>query len=309
MRVFIGSSTESNDSMREIATWLEEEGHDPMPWDESFSPGDYTFQRITEISKQVDAAIFVFSEDDKSWYRGDPIIQPRDNVLMEYGLFAGQLGKERAIVCRKGEPKNSTDLHGIVYVDLNKPQRARRDIIKWVRGLKQPTATTNEAGLLERTPQAVESPVQVPGTSSIYLVSKISGKCLDVTAASYEAGAKIIQHFIHGGKNQKWMLEPVEPGYYRIVSTHSGKYLDVVGGSRDNAIDVIQNSPNEGDSQKWSLQPAGNGFYRIIAKHSDRCLDVWEGSEQDGARIVQHDIHDGGNQMWLLLSAGALTPP
>jgi hypothetical protein len=137
MKVFLGSSTESREDMREVARWLEDAGHEPMPWDEPslFLPGENTFSKIIEISKLVDAAIFIFSEDDRVWYRQDSVIQPRDNILIEYGLFAGALGQKRAIVCRKGTPKNATDLLGIVFVDLNMPHKARVSIRAWVSNL------------------------------------------------------------------------------------------------------------------------------------------------------------------------------
>jgi hypothetical protein len=137
MRIFIGSSTESKDAMGEVASWLEESGHEVLRWDEPslFLPGENTFSKIIEISKRVDAALFVFSEDDKVWYRQDTVTQPRDNILIEYGLFAGALGQKRAIICRKGTPKSATDLLGIVNVDLNVPHKARLSIRAWVNNL------------------------------------------------------------------------------------------------------------------------------------------------------------------------------
>ncbi|MGJ0701512.1 TIR domain-containing protein [Clostridium perfringens] len=41
-----------------------------------------------------------------------------DNVLLEYGLFAGELGEENVIFICKGNPKIATDLKGITHLDL-----------------------------------------------------------------------------------------------------------------------------------------------------------------------------------------------
>lgn len=41
----------------------------------------------------------------------------RDNVLFEYGLFAGALGKENVCFVCKGHPKLASDLKGITYID------------------------------------------------------------------------------------------------------------------------------------------------------------------------------------------------
>ena len=139
MKVFLASSTESIEDLQEIASWLEELGHEPMAWDMPtlFLPGDNTFSKLIEISKRVDAAVFIFSEDDIVWYRTDTLLQPRDNVLIEYGLFAGALGQKRAIICRKGQPRSATDLQGIIVVDISqgKKQRARLKFNAWIQNL------------------------------------------------------------------------------------------------------------------------------------------------------------------------------
>jgi Predicted nucleotide-binding protein containing TIR-like domain len=127
MDIFIGSARESEDAMRWLASCLEEYGHKPISWDDPglFPPGENTFLRLIDISKSVDAAIFIFSEDDKVWYRGDAAQQPRDNVLIEYGLFSGQLGPKKAIICVDGKPKSASDLLGISYVSISEKRRAR----------------------------------------------------------------------------------------------------------------------------------------------------------------------------------------
>jgi hypoxanthine phosphoribosyltransferase len=139
MRVFIGSSNESSEALAWVEKSIESAGHQPLRWDkkELFPLGEYTFSRLMEISKTVDAAIFIFSEDDHVWYRKESTSQPRDNVLIEYGLFAGQLGTRKAIVCVDGKPKISTDLAGIINLDIGKDNRrqARKEIKNWLQSL------------------------------------------------------------------------------------------------------------------------------------------------------------------------------
>lgn len=139
MRVFIGSSNESSEAMAWVEKCIESSGHQPLRWDKKslFPLGEYTFSRLMEISKTVDAAIFIFSEDDRVWYRMESTSQPRDNVLIEYGLFAGQLGTRKAIICVDGKPKTSTDLAGIINLDIRKDNRrkAGKEIKKWLQSL------------------------------------------------------------------------------------------------------------------------------------------------------------------------------
>ena len=120
MKIFIGSSKEQIPQMRNIAVQLEQLKHEVVRWNKPglFTVGEYTFESLVEISKQVDGAVFIWGEDDDIWYRGEFTSQPRDNVFLEYGLFAGQLGKEKVIIAKSGNPKISSDLQGITFLSL-----------------------------------------------------------------------------------------------------------------------------------------------------------------------------------------------
>ncbi len=143
MKIFVASSRESLKLVREIGVWLEEQGHEPLPWDKPglFMPGEQTFNILMELSREVEAAVFVFGADDEVWYRGDTVPQPRDNVLIEYGLFAGALGLQKAIVCRDGKSKKPVDLAGLTYIDVSQArrERARLELSLWARRLSRST--------------------------------------------------------------------------------------------------------------------------------------------------------------------------
>jgi ricin-type beta-trefoil lectin protein len=95
-----------------------------------------------------------------------------------------------------------------------------------------------------------------PGDDGYYsrLVSRQSGKCLDVSGASTEDGAPIILWQCHGGANQQWRLEPFGEEY-RLVARHSGKCLDVTGWSPENGTRIIQWQCNGGANQTWLIRP------------------------------------------------------
>ena len=76
----------------------------------------------------VDAAVLIFSEDDQVWYRGDLGSQPRDNVLIEYGLFLGRLGQPRVIFCVRGKPRIAQDLQGITFCNLSNTDHCRKPV-------------------------------------------------------------------------------------------------------------------------------------------------------------------------------------
>jgi hypothetical protein len=127
MKIFIGSSRERSNLVASIEVWIEQQGHEPVPWYQPglFGIGEHTFKTLIQISRTVQAAVFVFSPDDQIWYRGESLKQPRDNVLIEYGLFAGALGPEKTAICRDGDPRHAVDLAGLAYIDLSEHSRAR----------------------------------------------------------------------------------------------------------------------------------------------------------------------------------------
>ncbi|MBQ6026052.1 MAG: nucleotide-binding protein [Lachnospiraceae bacterium] len=142
MNIFIGSSSEAKEYMHEIAGKIEELGHKPILWDDQsadiFCPGTNTIDAIIDISKKVNAAVFIFNADDKVWNERSKLSSKgydsvRDNVLFEYGLFVGALGKEKVCFVCKNNPKLASDLVGITYIDGNKGNEAVRSKLKtWI---------------------------------------------------------------------------------------------------------------------------------------------------------------------------------
>lgn len=139
MKIFLGSSRESLNDLKKIAIWIEETGHDPVLWNDPtlFLPGYSILSELIKLSNSVDAAIFLFNEDDKIWYRGSKLSQPRDNVLFEYGLFMGKLGENKSIICYKGDTKIPTDVSGIIYANISEKSinRARIAIESWINNI------------------------------------------------------------------------------------------------------------------------------------------------------------------------------
>jgi uncharacterized repeat protein (TIGR03803 family) len=152
-----------------------------------------------------------------------------------------------------------------------------------------------EGGVIFRVRLATSPPDQY-----YELISRNSGKCLDVYRASTDAVAPAIQWVCHGGANQQWRLEPAGGGAVRIFARHSGQALDVYGAWLDDVAPIIQYPVHGGDNQVWTLEPAPDGYVRIVARHSGKALDVEYASADDGARVIQYTPHGGTNQQWLL---------
>ena len=126
-----------------------------------------------------------------------------------------------------------------------------------------------------------------------------SGKALDVSGASKNDGANVLQYRYNGQNNQKWYLEKQSDGYYVIKCVNSGKVLDVAWGSKDDGANVQQCSYNGGNAQRWELRKVGNS-YAIINKGSGKALDVSGRSTADNANVLQWRYSGAANKPWNL---------
>jgi uncharacterized protein (DUF1800 family) len=132
------------------------------------------------------------------------------------------------------------------------------------------------------------------------IVSRHSGKCLDVTDVSTANGARIQQWSCHGGPNQSWVMQPGDDGSAVIVSVLSGKALDVTDWSLDDGARIQQWDVHGGSNQQWLVQAVADGYSSLISRSSGKAVDVADWSTDDGAAIQQWSFHGGDNQQWLL---------
>ena len=117
--IFIGSSNEKKEIASLIARRLSEQGFEPMRWWMEFPLGSITIDRLIEVSSEAQGAVFVFGDDDKLWYRGEEIGAPRDNVLLEYGMFLSKHGRNNVIIVKDKDVKLPTDVNGLTYLPLS----------------------------------------------------------------------------------------------------------------------------------------------------------------------------------------------
>lgn len=120
-RVFLGSSAQQAKLLESLQRGLEEVAQ-VEPWTTSFSPGTITLDRLVELTRAVDFAVFVFAQDD--WTTagaappsaGEGQAAPRDNVVFEAGLFGGALGIRRTFILHASGARLPTDLLGLTCI-------------------------------------------------------------------------------------------------------------------------------------------------------------------------------------------------
>jgi hypothetical protein len=133
------------------------------------------------------------------------------------------------------------------------------------------------------------------------ILSKASGKAIDVEAGSTKQGANVLLWGNRNDSNQRWVVTSVGNNAYSITNVNSGMSLDLEGGKTDNGTNILQWGWNGGDNQKWYLQLDGEGYYTIVSVASGRAVDVEAGSTDNGANIIQWDINNQDNQKWLFV--------
>lgn len=121
-RIFLGSSGKQAKLLQALTRGLGDIGQ-VEPWTTSFNPGVSTLERLMELTREVDFAVFIFAADDWT-LSGSPVaaaseagqMSPRDNVVFEAGLFGGVLGMRRTFILHAHGAKLPTDLLGLTAV-------------------------------------------------------------------------------------------------------------------------------------------------------------------------------------------------
>jgi len=116
-RVFVGSSTEG---LAITDAVVERLGKEVLvtPWTDPnlFLPGQFVFETHERLLRTHQFAVLVATADDRLEKRNQSYDVMRDNLLVEFGLFSGVLGRRRTYLVCPSEPKINlpTDLLGLM---------------------------------------------------------------------------------------------------------------------------------------------------------------------------------------------------
>ncbi len=126
--VFIGSSSEALSIVDKVEVLLRD-SYEIIRWDESFTLNKSSLDCLIENAIKIDEAIFIGTADDKvvafdekRQEREGELHKHRDNVVFEFGLFLGMLGRKDCIYLMDNRSDIMTDYKGIttIFFDKNK---------------------------------------------------------------------------------------------------------------------------------------------------------------------------------------------
>jgi hypothetical protein len=121
--VFVGSSSEGLEVARAIQVQLADVSQAEL-WNESVLALSYgTLESLVQASDRFDFAVLVLTGDDLIVSRDVQQNAARDNVLIEFGLFTGSLGRERTFLlcCKDDNIKIPSNLAGMTFETFSRP--------------------------------------------------------------------------------------------------------------------------------------------------------------------------------------------
>ncbi len=143
-----------------------------------------------------------------------------------------------------------------------------------------------------------ESPKDLTFESGWYkIISKNSGKALDVERGESENGKNVLQYMYHDAENQQWTIEKQQNGYFTIKNRKTDKVLTVEEFSTELGGNVHQWEYIGNTNQEWSIIPAGD-YYKIKNRNSGYLLTVANVSMDDNANVEQYQDENGNAQLW-----------
>src|SRR5438552_3664727 len=183
-RVFIGSSTEGLPIAYALQNNLEGDAEITV-WEQNvFKPSEYILESLLKQLKSTDFGIFVFSPDDLVRIRGQKQAAVRDNVIFEFGLFVGHLGRKYSVMLLpKGERlRIPSDLWGVNILTFD-PNRKDHNLEAAVG-----PASNNIRTLLAAVPSVKE---EIPEELEVPILERrdlLSTRQREILAAIEESG-------------------------------------------------------------------------------------------------------------------------
>jgi len=119
-RIFLGSSIEGLEVAKYVKKYFENENEfDCSIWnDDIFDYNENVLDILLTTINSFDYGIMIATKDDNLESRDETFKSIRDNIVFEFGLFLGSLGKSRSFLLREKGAKLPSDLLGLTIPDF-----------------------------------------------------------------------------------------------------------------------------------------------------------------------------------------------
>lgn len=240
MKIFIGSSTESKDDADVVKLILDSFGVTAKIWCDTdiFVGSKSTLENLQQAAKNVDAALFIWSDDDVETSKGKKYLTTRDNVILETGLFMGRLGAKCVGICKKEGVKLPSDLLGFTTISIDSKIELKEKLKDWLQNItREPliamdsrTSIDEIAPLKERWKYAKDI-IIVNYSASTFLIPTIASN------AVYERGHQaLFEAKMQSGTSFKFVV--VRPNSWAASEAATNK-MKIIASSEVEKRDVF----------------------------------------------------------------------
>lgn len=119
--IFVGSSSKDKSTALAVAKKLTAGNIVGKCWTEEFPLGLLTFEALERMLRTCVGAVFIVSDENGTG-------QFNNNVMIEFGLVAGRMGRSRIALCTKGDLVLPSDLAGFTRIkNLSSPASANQE--------------------------------------------------------------------------------------------------------------------------------------------------------------------------------------
>jgi predicted nucleotide-binding protein len=121
-----------------MARFLEKIALEAIILDEQPDEGRTIIEKFEACAAQVGFAVVLLTPDDiGSLIGGDDLNErARQNVVFELGYFVGRLGRGKACLVRKGNVEIPSDLHGVIYTEMDDSDGWKLKLVKELKAAK-----------------------------------------------------------------------------------------------------------------------------------------------------------------------------
>ena len=121
-----------------VARFLEQIGLEAIILSEQPDQGRTIIEKFEECAADVGFAVVLLTPDDLGGVATAPVTgsRARQNVIFELGYFTGKLGRGRACLMRKGVVEIPSDLHGVIYTDMDAADGWKLKLLKELKAAK-----------------------------------------------------------------------------------------------------------------------------------------------------------------------------
>ena len=176
-------------------------------------------------------------------------------------------------------------------VDIDGSEAAKGKVMKMAKPSKNASQrfTFGEAKLVTDGTYVVQSAMAMP------LVLSVAGN-------SKKEGANVQLSRSAGSQGEKFKIEYLGEGVYRIKNATTNKSIDIAGSSNGNGANIQMAASKDKSSQKWVIELGDDGIM-FKSVQSGKYLNVNGGQAKTGANVNQRTASGKLNQCWTLASS------